>query len=114
MGYLNCVDLFIGWWQAASVPDKLSLKAQEIPLDNPESNNRFQPSAEKPLVATPAAIEQFSRETILACLAAIHGKASEHQGLDDLQVFEDDEGNALWFMEDGDGRAITALLPEDY
>ena len=39
----------------------------------------------------------------------------EHGGIDYLQVFTDPaKPEALWFIEDGPGGAITALLPSDY
>ena len=42
-------------------------------------------------------------------------KADEHHGLDYLQVFKaDDKPEDLWFIEDGEGGCITALLPSDY
>ena len=94
---------------------KLTLKPQEIPLDHPASCNRFQPSGAKPFVATPAAIEAFGTETIVECLRVLQTKARKHSGLDYLQVFEDAESKkCLWFIEDGPGGAITALLPSDY
>lgn len=76
----------------------------------------FQPSAEKPFVATPAAIQAYTRETILACLQTLQDQAVRYEGIDYLQVFknEDPEKEDLWFIEDGDGGAITALLPTDY
>lgn len=67
------------------------LKEQEIPLDHPDSNNMFQPNAEKPLVATLAAIEMCQQETIFQCLMALQNLAERHSGLDYLQVFEDPE-----------------------
>lgn len=92
-----------------------TLQPQEIPLDHPESCNMFAPSAEKPFVATPAAIEMYGRETILACLAILQDSAVANAGLDYLQVFEfSDKTEKLWFIEDGSGGAITALLPSDY
>ena len=92
-----------------------SLKQQEIPLDHPDSNNVFQPSAEKPFVATPAAIDLYSHEIIIACWKVLRQQADEHGGLDYLQVFESDNHDEnLWFIEDGPGGAITALLPSDY
>lgn len=91
------------------------LKRQEIPLDHPESSNMFLPSAEKPFLATPAAIQMYTRETIIACLTTLQQKARESNGLDYLQVFEDEvRPEKLWFIEDGEGGAITALLPSDY
>ena len=106
-------------WQATTnFPKQLdslpTLKEQEIPLDHPDSNNMFLPSPDKPLVTTPAAIERFSHETIIACLRVLRDKADEHDGLDYLQVFEFRSGGPLWFIEDGPGGAITALLPTDY
>ena len=75
----------------------------------------FAPSAEKPFVATPAAIEMYGRETILACLQVLQESAVKHGGLDYLQVFVgQDREEKLWFIEDGPGGAITALLPSDY
>ena len=75
----------------------------------------FQPSPDKPLVATPAAIEMYSHEVILACWRVLREKAEQNQGLDYLQVFEDEsKPEALWFMEDSEGGAITALLPSDH
>ena len=78
----------------------------------------FAPSAEKPLVATPAAIEMYGRETILACLQVLQETAVKHGGLDYLQVFESadnaDKAERLWFIEDGPGGAVTAMLPSDY
>ena len=101
-------------WQRANVTDRLELKTQEPPLAHPDSCNYFQPSPDKPLLATPGAIERFSHETIVACLRVLQQKASEHDGIDYLQVFESEEGSRLWFIEDGEGGAITALLPEEY
>lgn len=49
------------------------------------------------------------------CLLVLHEKARQHHGLDYLQVFEDPaKPEPLWFIEDGDGREITALLPSEY
>jgi hypothetical protein len=91
------------------------LKQQEIPFDHPESSHMFQPSAEKPLVATPAAVAAYQRETIIACLAVLQEHAVRHGGLDYLQVFDDpDRPEALWFIDDDVAEAITALLPSDY
>jgi hypothetical protein len=91
-----------------------SLKPQEIPLDHPDSKNMFQPGPDKPLVATPAAIAMYRHEVILACWQLLRQKADENGGLDYLQVFESDEHDEnLWFIEDGPGGAITALLPSD-
>ena len=91
------------------------LKDQEIPFDHPESNNMFLPGPEKPIVATPAAIEMYSHAVIFACWKVLRQKADEHAGLDYLQVFVDEtKPENLWFMEDGPGGAITALLPSDH
>ncbi len=91
------------------------LKAQEIPLDDRDSTCMFAPGPEKPFVATPAAIALYSHEVILACWKVLRAKADEHHGLDYIQVFEDStKREPLWFIEDGDGGAITALLPSDY
>ena len=85
-----------------------SLKPQEIALDDPESNNMFLPGPDKPFVATPAAIEMYTQEVIIACLILLRRKADEHRGLDYLQVFTfPEKPEDLWFMEDGPGGAIT-------
>jgi hypothetical protein len=92
-----------------------SWKQQEIPLGHPDSFNMFQPGPDKPFLATPAAIEMYSHEVIVACWQLLRQKADENGGLDYLQVFEDDtKSESLWFIEDGPGGAITALLPSDY
>lgn len=91
------------------------LKLQEIPIDHPDSCFMFRPSAEKPFVATPGAIEMYQVEAILACLKVLQWKAIEHSGIDYLQVFEDvTKQENLWYIEDGDGGAITALLASEY
>lgn len=93
----------------------LNHQPQEIPVDHPDSSCMFQPGPNKPFVATPAAIHTFSHETILDCLRVLRQKADASHGLDYLQVFSDsDSGDKLWFIEDGPGGAITALLPSDY
>ena len=92
-----------------------TLKPQEIPLDDPDSCNMFRPGPDKPLVATPAAIEMYSHQVIVSCWNVLHQKAVEYQGLDYLQVFEDEsKPESLWFIEDGPGGAVTALLPSDH
>ncbi len=58
---------------------------------------------------------EYSRDTIIACLTHLQELAAVHHGLDYLQVFIDaDRSEPLWFIEDGEGGAITALLPSDY
>jgi len=57
----------------------------------------------------------FGFGVILQCLALLHEKARRRSGLDYVQVFEGEESDQrLWFIEDGPGGAITALLPSDY
>lgn len=91
------------------------LKSQEIPLDDPHSVHMFQAGPDKPFVATPAALGMYSREVILACFLVLRRQADQHHGLDYLQVFESEtQPENLWFIEDGPGGAITALLPSDY
>jgi len=94
--------------------EKPILKTQEIPLDHPESKNMFVPGPDKPFLATPAAIEMY-RQAIYLCLTELQALAVIHGGIDYLQVFDDpDKPEGLWFIEDGPGGAITALLPSDY
>ena len=92
----------------------LSLKTQEIPLDHPDSRCMFLPGPDKPFVATPAALSLYG-DFIVRCLAILQAKARQHGGIDYLQVFEcPKKPEPLWFIEDGAGGAITALLPSDY
>jgi hypothetical protein len=89
-------------------------KPQEIPFDSPASCCFFQPTLTKPFVATPAALNEFGN-AIFTCLWMLQAKARKFNGLDYLQVFEfPGRTEPLWFIEDGDGGAITALLPADY
>lgn len=96
--------------------DLPKLKRQEIPFDHPDSCNRFQASPDKPLLATPGAVEAYSLETIEACYRLLNQLAILHGGLDYLQVYEssDPKTENLWFIEDGPGGAITALLQTEY
>jgi hypothetical protein len=92
-----------------------SLTPQEIPFDHPDSRYLFQPGSDKPFLAAAAVIATYSYDVILKCLSVLRAKADEHHGLDCLQVVRSsDEREDLWFMEDGPGGAITALLPSDH
>jgi hypothetical protein len=92
----------------------LTLKPQEIPFDAPGSCFRFQPSAAKPFVATREAISMYGQLVIAECLQRLQRLVREHEGVDYLQVFDcPDKPEPLWFIEDGEGGAITALLPSD-
>lgn len=91
-----------------------TLKMQEVPFTDPASHYLFQPGPKKPFVATPAAIKCYG-QVFWPCLHQLQALASEHDGIDYLQVFEDaSKPEALWFIEDDAGGAITALLPSDY
>ena len=95
--------------------NSLNLKRQELPDNHPDATNMFIPGPEKPFVATPAAIEAYSQETIVKCLMVLQQNAQDKNGLDYLQVFEDQsKPENLWIIEDSTGGAITALLPSDY
>ena len=75
----------------------------------------FCPSDDKPFVATRAAMDTFGIEIIIAGLRVLHEEARKRSGLDYVQVFDvHDSDEPLWFIEDGPGGAITALLPSDY
>ena len=88
---------------------------QEIAFDDQKSNCTFSPTATKPFVATRAAIEMYGFGIIIHCLLQLQAKARRHGGLDYLQEFEDPcKPEKLWFIEDDEGGAITALLPSDY
>ena len=93
----------------------LILKPQEISYESAESCWTFAPTATKPFVATRTALEAFGESTIFRCLMQLQEEARRHDGLDYLQVFEDSGTHEqLWFIEDGEGGGITALLPDDY
>ena len=85
---------------------------QEPPLDHPDSYCRFCLDGSKPVVATKAALAEFTRDEILKALLLLEEKAVEHDGLDYLQTFKDESERRLWVIENDE--AITALLPEDY
>lgn len=91
----------------------LRLKPQEILLDDPWSKYFF---TTQPFLATPNALEVYGEGIIIKCLGYLQRQAKQYNGLDYLQVFEDTEGGRpnLWFIDDGEGGATTALLPEDY
>jgi hypothetical protein len=79
------------------------LRPQEIPLDYPAHlNNMFQLGSDKPFVATCAAIGLYSNVVIIRCWQVLLQKANEHNGLDYIQVFEDEcRSEDLWFIEEG-------------
>lgn len=91
-----------------------TLKMQEIAFTAPASRYMFRPGPAKPFLATPAAVEHYG-DVLWPCLRRLQGLATEHAGIDYLQVFTDpSQREPLWFIEDDDGGAITALLPSDY
>ena len=93
----------------------LKLKPQEVSYDSAESCWTFRPTTTKPFVVTRTALMTFGESTILRCLTHLQEEAHRHDGLDHLQVFEDQGTHEqLWFIEDDEGGAITALLPDDY
>lgn len=99
--------------ESPSVPCHLRLKMQEIPYDHPDSRWMF----DKNFVSTRAAYHIFGPELLFAGLLRLQALASQHEGLDYLQVFKnlcklEHDGKDLWFIEDG--QVVTALLPEDY
>ena len=55
-------------------------------------------------------------EDIIIFLAYLQKQAQIHNGIDYLQIFIDPTKTLpnLWFIDDGDSGATTALLPEDY
>jgi hypothetical protein len=93
----------------------LKLKPQDVSYDSSESCWMFMPTRTKPFVVTNTAFKTFGESTIFQCLLQLQEEARRHDGLDHLQVFEDQgTREQLWFIEDGEGGAITALLPDDY
>jgi len=91
----------------------LMLKPQEIPTNHPNSRYYF---TTEPFVATANSLQVYGKEIITDCLAYLQEQARQYNGLDYLQVFEDIQRKRppLWFIDDGEGGATTALLPEDY
>lgn len=54
-------------------------------------------------------------DVIVECLRQLQSLAHAYDGIDYLQAFEcSEKPEPLWFIDDGDGGAITALLPSDY
>lgn len=92
---------------------RLRLRSQELPLDHPDSRYYFNTQS---YVATRNALDAYGQAIIGGCLIYLQTQAKRYKGLDYLQVFEDIDGNRppLWFIDDGNGGATTALLPEDY
>jgi hypothetical protein len=75
----------------------------------------FCPSDDKPFVATRAAVEAFGIGMIITGLCILQAHARERSGIHHVQVFDVHESDEpLWFIEDGPGGAINALLPSDY
>jgi hypothetical protein len=93
----------------------MRLLPQEIPLTDPKSSYFFRPSPDKPFVATTNALDAFGVAMIVSCLSYLQRQAVIHRGLDWLQVFQDSQTHAkLYFIEDGPGGCVNALLPSDY
>lgn len=89
-------------------------KPQEISLDDPSSTFMFLP-IKKPFVVTAAVATAIPEAVVVACLHQLMWFADKHRGLDYLQSFTvQGSAESLWFIEDGDGGAITALFPSDY
>lgn len=92
-----------------------ALKQQEIPFDDPNSEFDFLFDEKKPFLVTPAALAMYGNEVICLCLSILQAEANRYEGLSYLQVFEDGtKKENLWFIDDGEGGAVTALLPSDY
>ena len=90
------------------------LKSQENMYDHPDSKYFFLPSPSKPFVVTTADLGMYG-DTVHTCLDFLQRFARTHNGLDYLQVFtHPKKEEALWFIEDDEGGAITALLPPEY
>ena len=93
------------------IAQELVLRAQDDHFGHPDSRFMFQ----KPLVATPAALEMFGLDTIHRCYLELQQLAQEQRGLDYAQAFDDRAnpgGTPLWFIENHS--VVTALLPSDY
>ena len=89
-------------------------KPQEIPLDDPRSTYTFFPIS-KPFVVTRAVHDTLPQAVVLACFHQLTWFAKKHNGLDYIQVFKvKGFREPLWFIEDGEGGAITSLFPSVY
>ncbi len=89
-------------------------RPQEIALDDPRSSYSFFPD-NKPFVATTAVARKIPHSVIMACLHQLILFAKKQDGLDYVQSFVvEGSSEPLWFIEDGEGGAITALFPSDY
>lgn len=60
-----------------------SLKMQDVSFTDPASRYLFRPGADKPFVATPAAIKHYS-DVLRPCLRQLQSLAEEHDGIDYL------------------------------
>ncbi|QEG20997.1 hypothetical protein [Mariniblastus fucicola] len=90
-------------------------RMQEIEFSDKRSSWRFTPSDRKPFLITPGAEQAIGIGLAYECLTRLHGLAKLHNGIDYMQKFEILESDiTVWFIEDGDGGAITALLPSEY
>lgn len=58
------------------------LKQQEVPLDSPESCNFFQPSPDRPFVATQAALREYQQEAIIRGLLVLQEQTRRFNGID--------------------------------
>ena len=93
---------------------RFALKPQEIPFDSPESDNMFDLVTEKRVVATQAVVALLEGDLSAAgqLVTELNEMALKYRGLDYLQVFENDDGENIWIIEDGE--AITVMTPSDY
>ena len=89
--------------------NKQSVQKKQIKLLPQETEGNYTFTGN--FVSTPAAIEKFGHEIIVAAHIILMRKAKQTGGLDYLQVFEVD-GQRLWFIDDESH--VTALLPSDY
>jgi len=92
--------------------NSLKYKQQEPAFDSPESCWHYRLDGSKFVGTTSAASVEFTREEIIGVLELLQQKAVEHNGLDYLQTFEDEEGRRLWVTENSE--AIMAMLPSDW
>lgn len=90
-------------------------RMQEVLFDDTRSNCQFLPQEKKPFLITSGAERAIGHELAFECLTRLRALAMLHDGIDYLQTFLILEQRiTVWFIEDGPGGAITALLPDEY
>jgi hypothetical protein len=103
------------WTTAEGDEYSVRYRIQEVDFDDDRSICDFRPGEGKPFLITRGVQDEFGISLPSECLSRLMAMASLHDGIDYLQVFEIPElDQKIWLIDDGDGGAITALLPSEY